>query len=895
NNFISIICSIAFAILPNGFMIHNSVQGNTANTHITSTAADVNADTKSANAMPDNPKQQLPNKISADIDDNDVVVSEKYATNSDGTLTDLETGKEVTDTKLVGTQSKPADPLAKTNGESFIPVSVKEVRDAVEQKNSNNSTSDSSKDEEKNESSTQQPAMTKPAVSTKSTSNPAKVVAAPYMKTNANNVQQAALQNNDYGAYWGTYNGSQAFFESGGALFAQQAKGIIDVSEWQGNIDWAAVKNSGVEGAIIRIGYGWDNGFDKTALHNISECMRLGIPFGVYLFSYAYDSNTGAAEGDSLVRLLRQAGLGPSDMKLPVFYDLERWSWTGHTPPTSPSVYDGIVNSWYVKLQQAGYNNLSVYSYASYLSSALNSTNIHTKTRWVASYGAHPGFAFSTNARAWQYTSSGSVAGIAGRVDLNAFGNYTPSGDFFGSVLVNISSLPKENFDEGSYYISAIGNNTMSMDVQGASMNNGARIQAFQFNNTKGQQFELVKNYDGTYTIRNVNSGKVLDVPAGNANFGVALQQYDSNGTKAQKWYIRDSGTGYYIQSALGDWVIQINDANLSNRASFVLSTATGETSQLFTIGAVANVPTDTTVSFVSTLSNNLYIDTPGMSAENSVRLRTFTSSNSAAQKFIIRGVGNGVYSIINVGSNKSFDLKGAQAGIRVPIQQYTYNNTTWQHWVVRKAKNGAFSFANAYTGKVIDIPGKSTQIRTNLQSYTYNGGAGQFWNVKKVSSNQDVSDSIVNKYKNDLEDGVYTISPRSNSKMNVDVQGASMNDRARIQLFTKSDATNQQWKISHDSKGYITFTSMKSGKAIDIKGGISYRGAVMQQFTANDGYNQKWIAVKQSDGSYEFYSAANNLIVLDLENNSTNLRSSVQAELGNDTETQHWVLNKVK
>lgn len=109
----------------------------------------------------------------------------------------------------------------------------------------------------------------------------------------------AALQNNEYGAHWGSYNGTAAFFDASNNLFVQQAKGVIDVSAWQGNINWQAVKNSGVEGAIIRIGYGWDNGFDKQALRNISECRRLGIPFGIYLYSYAYDANTGAAEGSS--------------------------------------------------------------------------------------------------------------------------------------------------------------------------------------------------------------------------------------------------------------------------------------------------------------------------------------------------------------------------------------------------------------------------------------------------------------------------------------------------------------------------------------------------------------------------------------------------------------------
>lgn len=67
----------------------------------------------------------------------------------------------------------------------------------------------------------------------------------------------------------------------------QQAKGVIDVSGWQGDIDWAKAKADGVEGAIIRLGYGEGNNADKKAQRNISECKRLGIPFGIYWYSYA--------------------------------------------------------------------------------------------------------------------------------------------------------------------------------------------------------------------------------------------------------------------------------------------------------------------------------------------------------------------------------------------------------------------------------------------------------------------------------------------------------------------------------------------------------------------------------------------------------------------------------
>lgn len=230
------------------------------------------------------------------------------------------------------------------------------------------------------------------------------------------------LDGNNYGARWDDSDGDVKFYDGNGKVFVRDAKAVIDVSEHQHVINWDSVKNADVDGAIIRIGYGWDNGFDKQAIRNINECKRLGIPFGVYLYSYAEYPEDGASEGAGLVNLLQSAGVSPSDLSYPVYYDLEPWSWSGHSHPTSPAVYQDIVASWWTQLEAAGYTNLGVYSYTNYLRSALNSRYIHERTSWVASYGSRTGFNFSTAFRGWQYTSSGSIAGIKGKTDLNAFG-----------------------------------------------------------------------------------------------------------------------------------------------------------------------------------------------------------------------------------------------------------------------------------------------------------------------------------------------------------------------------------------------------------------------------------------------------------------------------------------
>lgn len=333
---------------------------------------DQTGDQQSQDSMPDNPNAKLPDNVSDEISDDATVVSEDLAVTPEGEVKNIETGEIVTDPTLVGTKDQQPDPLAKTNGESFIPVSAEDVKNAVAD----------------------------------------------------TNVQLSKFESNEYGAHWGTYNNSKAFFDYQNNLFVQQAKGVIDVSEWQGDIDWAKAKADGVEGVIIRLGYGEGNNADKKAQRNISECKRLGIPFGIYWYSYADTPSLAKEEGADVVAKLKQFGVNPSDLAYPVYYDLEKWTWEGHQPPTDPNVYNNIVNNWYSALQSAGYKNLGVYSYTSYLRGPLKHADIYAKTTWVAQYGARMGFdSFPTNSRGWQYTSTGKVDGISGNVDMNAFGN----------------------------------------------------------------------------------------------------------------------------------------------------------------------------------------------------------------------------------------------------------------------------------------------------------------------------------------------------------------------------------------------------------------------------------------------------------------------------------------
>lgn len=805
---------------------------------------DQTGDQQSQDSMPDNPNAKLPGTVSGEISDDATVVSEDLAVTPEGEVKNIETGETVTDTTLVGTQDQQPDPLAKTNGESFIPVSVEDVKNAV---------------------------------------------------ANAN-VQLSKFESNEYGAHWGTYNNTKAFFDYQNNLFVQQAKGVIDVSEWQGDIDWAKAKADGVEGVIIRLGYGWGNNADKKAQRNISECKRLGIPFGIYWYSYADTPSIAKGEGADVVAKLRQFGVNPSDLAYPVYYDLEKWTWEGHQPPTDPNVYNDIVNNWYSALQSAGYKNLSVYSYTSYLQGPLKHADIYAKTTWVAQYGARMGFnSFPTNSRGWQYTSSGKVDGISGNVDMNAFGNkaYVNGGSSNDlQAAIDVRKMTAVTIPNGNYYINVRSKVASSVDIPGGSAADSTAIQLYSGNGSKAQQFTFTRQSDGSYEIVNVNSGKALDVRNGVAENNAIVQQYSRNNSQAQRWFIRDSGAGYYLQSVLGNWVLDLSGGNTANGAAIRLYTPNGTASQLFVVSSSdVNIATGVSMIITSVANKKLVTDVTSASTANGARVQLYSSNNTNAQKYRFESIGNGTYKVVNINSGKMLDVAGGSTANGAALQQYTSNNTVAQQWTVRNYGSGKIALVSVNANKAVDIPGGNAVQQAQLQLYSPNGTVAQQWLVAKAPLTlRERLNETAAKHRQDLPDGTYTFGSKLNTSMKMDVSGASRSNYGNVQIWAGNGTNAQKWKVTHDSNGYVTLTSVNSGKVLDVNGGVSANGINVQQYDSNGTYAQKWIAVKNSDGSYTFQSALAENAVLDVNGGSSANGTNVQLYTSNGTNAQKWV-----
>ena len=215
---------------------------------------------------------------------------------------------------------------------------------------------------------------------------------------------------------WQTINNSRYYFDVNNKVLTNVEKLVIDVSAHQGKIDWNSVANSGrVYGVILRIGY-W-NTEDARFKEYISEVKRLGIPYGIYLFSYASTTNGAQIEANFTNSIISKYNLNPT---LGIYYDLEDWYISSDNTSNILSGYDyDNISSTYLNAVRAYIGNrykVKLYANLNYANNRFNSYS-RNEIDWIAQY--NNSCSYTGNYSMWQFTSSGTVKGINGYVDMS--------------------------------------------------------------------------------------------------------------------------------------------------------------------------------------------------------------------------------------------------------------------------------------------------------------------------------------------------------------------------------------------------------------------------------------------------------------------------------------------
>ena len=200
----------------------------------------------------------------------------------------------------------------------------------------------------------------------------------------------------------------------------------IDVSYHNGTIDWKRVKQSEVEYAIIRCGYGTNDKSqdDKKWEENVKGCTDNNIPYGVYLYSYADTVEKASSEADHAIRLLQG-----KKFKYPVYYDLEE---DAIRKKLSKTEIANIAKTFCNKLSAKGYT-VGIYANKDWFTNYLTDSCFNNWTKWVAQYNTVCNYQGKYDM--WQCSSTGRVPGISGNVDLNY--SYSPFENSYGGGNIN--------------------------------------------------------------------------------------------------------------------------------------------------------------------------------------------------------------------------------------------------------------------------------------------------------------------------------------------------------------------------------------------------------------------------------------------------------------------------
>ena len=225
-------------------------------------------------------------------------------------------------------------------------------------------------------------------------------------------------------------SGDVYYSSNGQVIKGAYAKGI-DVSSNNGTIDWNAVKADGIDFAIIRCGYGMNqtDQDDSQWLANVTGCEAAGIPYGVYIYSYADSVSRAVSEADHVLRLINGRNLS-----YPVYFDMED---AFIFSSTTAKQRGKIAKAFCDRIEAAGYE-AAIYSSNYSFTNDLPEKTFDQWGRWVAHYSAQCGY--KGTYQMWQATNQGRVAGIQGTVDIN----FLISDQIFVKPTIKVSTAGKK-------------------------------------------------------------------------------------------------------------------------------------------------------------------------------------------------------------------------------------------------------------------------------------------------------------------------------------------------------------------------------------------------------------------------------------------------------------------
>lgn len=425
----------------------------------------------------------------------------------------------------------------------------------------------------------------------------------------------------------------------------------------------------------------------------------------------------------------------------------------------------------------------------------------------------------------------------------------------YGTATSTIS-FTETTVSDGTYYIKNV-NSGKYLDVANASAENGANIQQYDFNGCAAQKFQIKSDGNGYYYILTgaSNYTSCVDVTGGSSENGANMEQWEYWGGDMQKFKLAKNSDGSYsfITKASGNKAaVDVYNMSSDNGANVCQWEYWGGAGQSWTLeNALDAAVIEEKEYVIKNVNSGKYLDVANASAENGANIQQYTYNGCAAQVFKIRPVGDGYYAILTgaSGYNSCIDVTNASTENGANIEQWEYWGGDMQLFKIVQNSDGSYSFLSKISGgmEAVEVYNFGMDDAVNVSQWEYWGGAAQSWILEEYEAA-------------DPYEGTYYLQ-NVNSGLYMDVVNGSSANNINIQQWGYNGSDAQKFKIQAVGDGYYTILTGASGysASLDIYKKSTADGANISQYTYKGSTNQLFKIIEHTDGSVSFVSKVSN------------------------------------
>lgn len=308
----------------------------------------------------------------------------------------------------------------------------------------------------------------------------------------------------------------------------------------------------------------------------------------------------------------------------------------------------------------------------------------------------------------------------------------------FSVIMIPVNALAADETDNngissGKTYVITSKNSGKAMEVANLGINNGDKIQQWDYADSTSQQW-IIKQVEGQYyEIISKNSGKVVDVKDLSTQNGAVIHQWDFVNGDNQLWYFEKTDDGYFkIKSKQSNKCIDISGISKDNGAAMQLWDDVNGDNQKWKIEEIEDNDEDDEY-FITSKNSNKVLDVENNSNQNGALIQQYDYNGKDNQIWIIKYVDDKYFYIKSKRSNKVIDVKNGYTQNGTIVHQWDYKGLGNQLWYLEKDNRGYYKIKSKQTNKCLDIQGISKDNGAKIQIWDDVNGDNQKWKVEKI------------------------------------------------------------------------------------------------------------------------------------------------------------------